>query len=168
MKLKSFDDLFNILLSDCAIIEEQNLKFLPKLIEKCTSPELRSALEKHFNEAKEHSKKVQKIFQQAGLKPTKIKWESPIKDVFKNAIKFIDENEPSPILDAAIIAMVQQLEHFEIAHYGALREYATITEKHELADLLRSTLKEEKLTDSVMIRLARESGLNVAALHAHI
>lgn len=167
MKLKSFEDLFNILITDCSLIEEQNLHLLPKMIQKCKSSELKKALEKHLNEAKQHNQRVKKILQDSGVKVQKVEWESPLKSVFQSASKFLDENSPSPLLDAAIITLVQQIEHLEIAHYGTLREYANLTEKHELKELLKSTLKEEKQTDSLMIRLAKESGVNMEAAKAH-
>jgi ferritin-like metal-binding protein YciE len=63
---------------------------------------------------------------------------------------------------------LQQIEHLEIAHYGTLGEYATIAEKEELKELLKATLREEKQTDSILIRLARESGINLAAKKAHV
>lgn len=167
MKLKSFDDLFNILITDCSLIEEQNLNLLPKMIQKAQSSELKRALEKHHQEAKQHSQRVQKMLKESKVKTQKVEWESPLKSVFQSASKFLDENSPSPLLDAAIITIVQQIEHLEIAHYGTLREYADITERHELKELLKNTLKEEKATDSLLIRLARESGLNIEAVKTH-
>lgn len=162
MKLNSFDDLFNILISDCALIEENNLKLLPKMIDKCHSKELKTALEKHFREAREHQRKVKDVVQKSGIKVQKVEWESPLTNVFENIEKFISENDASPLLDAAMITMLQQIEHLEIAHYGTLREYSKVTERKEVQELFRSTLKEEKATDSLLIRLARESGINVA------
>lgn len=167
MKLKSFDDLFSILITDCSLIEEQNLNLLPKMIQKAQSSELKRALEKHHQEAKQHSQRVQKMLKESKVQTQKVEWESPLKSVFQSASKFLDENSPSPLLDAAIITIVQQIEHLEIAHYGTLREYADITERHELKELLKSTLKEEKATDSLLIRLARESGLNIEAVKTH-
>lgn len=170
MKLKSFEDLFNILVFDCALIEEQNLKILPKMIEKTHSKEFKSVLEKHFKEAKEHNQRIKKLVKESGVtvQNIKVEWENPIINVFESGAKFIEENSPSPILDAAMITLLQQIEHLEIALYGTLREYADVTERHELKELLKSTLKEEKQTDSLLIRLARDSGINLAAAKANI
>ncbi|MCC5831733.1 MAG: DUF892 family protein [Chlamydiales bacterium] len=166
MKLKSFEDLFNILVADCFIIEEQGLDLMSKMIQKAYSSELREALEKHQNKEKQQKQGIKHLMQEAGMTIQEVEWESPIKSVFKSASKFLDENDSSPLLDAAIITLAQQIKHLEIVHYGTLEEFATITERHELKELLRSTLKEEKEADSLLIRLGRESGLNVEAAKA--
>ena len=59
-----------------------------------------------------------------------------------------------PALDAGLIAAAQAVEHYEIARYGALRSWAELVGLDDAADLLETTLSEEKDTDALLTDLA--------------
>jgi ferritin-like metal-binding protein YciE len=66
------------------------------------------------------------------------------------------------VLDAAIVGSAQAVEHYEIARYGTLRNWARDLGVDEAADLLEQTLDEEKETDQLLTKLA-DSGINESA-----
>lgn len=167
MKLVSLENLFLCLLSDVYIIEKQNVKDLPMVIKKCHSEELKDGLHTRLEEAKAQLKRLEKIFKLIDQSPKRTEWEGDIKNLFLDAGAFLKENEPSPLLDAAIIAISQRIEHFEIATYGTLKEFASVLEIDEVKDLLAETLKEEVKGDHALTKLAEgrlfSKGINVAA-----
>jgi len=77
----------------------------------------------------------------------------------------IDEVEKGPVRDAALIAAVQKVEHYEIASYGTLCVLAKQMGHNEALTLLKETLAEEKATDEKLTLLA-ESSVNAQAAEA--
>ena len=59
-------------------------------------------------------------------------------------------------MDAALIGTAQRVEHYEIAAYGTVREFAKILDEPKHASLLEETLHEEKETDEKLTDLSRE------------
>ena len=51
---------------------------------------------------------------------------------------------------------MQRIEHYEIAAYGTVREFAELLGEDEHVSLLEETLEEEKQTDEKLTQLAEE------------
>jgi ferritin-like metal-binding protein YciE len=66
------------------------------------------------------------------------------------------------VLDAAVIAAAQAVEHYEIARYGALIAWAKQLGRTDCASILEQTLQEEKATDKKLTALA-EGKVNALA-----
>jgi ferritin-like metal-binding protein YciE len=81
--------------------------------------------------------------------------------LLKEGSEMLKEEEPSPTLDAALIASAQKVEHYEIAAYGTLVEWAKLLGMDDAVELLQQTLAEEKETDEKLTEVASE--LNLAA-----
>lgn len=158
MKIHSFEDLFVCLLSDIYAVEKLIVKDMPHLIKKAHSEDLKEGLKAHFTETKEHVKRLDKIFHILNQRPMEISWSGDIKTLFVDTEKFLEENESSPLLDVAMIAMAQRIEHFEITTYGTLRAFADALDYDEVKSILKETLKEEGHADKLLTDLA-EGGL---------
>src|ERR1700722_13254362 len=167
MKLNSFEDLFVCLLSDIYEVENQLVKDVPFLIRRASSQELKKSLETHLTETKEQVKRLDKIFRLIKKTPKHVEWASDVRNLFADVETFLQENQPSPLLDAAIIAIAQRIEHFEIATYGTLKEYADVLDYEEVKDILNETIKEEGHADKVLTKLAEggvfTKGINIKA-----
>jgi ferritin-like metal-binding protein YciE len=167
MKIKSFDDLFVCLLSDIYVLEGLIIKNMPNLIKKAQSNELKDALKTHFGETKEQVRRLENIFQKIKQQPLEVSWAGDITNLFIDAETFLHENETSPLLDAAIIAFAQRIEHFEIATYGTLKEFAEVLGHDEVKSILKETLKEEAHADKLLSKIAEGTlishGVNVKA-----
>lgn len=167
MKIDSFEDLFICLLSDIYSLEHLAIKAMPHLIKQASSEELKTGLKNHLAESREHIKRLDKIFHILKQKPSEVSWAGDIKNLFVDTEAFLQENEPSPLLDAAIIALAQRIEHFEITTYGTLREFAKVLEHEEIKSILKETLKEEWHADKLLTDLAEggllSKGINVKA-----
>lgn len=148
-------------LKDLYWAEKELAKNLPKMKKNATSSKLKSAIESHLEETKNHIEKVEKTFKVLGEKSKAEKCDA-MDGLLKEAEGIIEETKPGAVRDAAIIAAAQKIEHYEIASYGTLISYAKILKQSEAKKLLQSILKEEKECDKNLSKLAT-SEINVKA-----
>jgi ferritin-like metal-binding protein YciE len=153
-KVKSLRELFEIELRYAYDCERKLVeKGLPTMIEKAGSPELRRALEEHLAETRTQVTRLERIFAAMGVEPdTKT---NEIFDKLSSAAKdSISNIEESPLRDAALIVNGNLVEHYEIATYGSLAEFARSLGLHNAVPLLEQTLQEEKNADAKLTELA--------------
>jgi ferritin-like metal-binding protein YciE len=158
--IESLNDLFVEQLRDLYDAENQLIKALPKMAEGANSDELRQGFEEHLEQTKEHAQRIETIFEQLGQK-AKAKKCKAMEGLIKEGSEVLDEDMSEDVKDAAIIAAAQRVEHYEIAAYGTVRNFANLLGETEAATLLEQTLEEEKETDDKLTQLAE--GINVAA-----
>jgi ferritin-like metal-binding protein YciE len=151
--MKTLTDLFLEGLRDMYYAEQQLVKALPKLAKATTNGELREAIESHLVETEGHVQKIQAVFE-AFDQPPKTKKCAAILGIIKEAEEIVSENKKSPTINAAIIFAGQKAEHYEIASYGTLREWAQILGNDRAVDLIEEILDEEKAADKTLTDLA--------------
>jgi len=151
--MKTLEDLFLAGLSDMYYAEQQLVKALPKMAKAATNEELREAIESHLKETEGHVEKVEAVFE-AFDKPAKSKKCAAIVGIIKEAEEIISENKKSPTINAAIIFAGQKAEHYEIASYGTLREWADQLSNSRAINLIEEILDEEKAADRTLTSLA--------------
>ena len=74
----------------------------------------------------------------------------------KEGSEAIEEDFEGAVMDAALIGAAQRVEHYEIAAYGTVCEFAKVLGEREHASLLEQTLEEEKETDEKLSELAKD------------
>jgi ferritin-like metal-binding protein YciE len=153
--------LFENELKDIFWAEKALTAAIPKMIKQATSEELIAALEKHLEETNEQITRLEGVFASIDMKPVGKKCEA-MAGLMKEAEGIIDECEPGAMRDAGIIAGAQKIEHYEIASYGTMRQFAETLELTEAVKLLEQTLDEEKLADEKLTIVA-VSAVNVEA-----
>jgi len=164
MKLESLNELFINDLQDLYSAENQILKALPKMIEKATSPELKSAFQQHLQQTEGHVRRLDQIFDQLGddvdRKDKKCKG---MEGILKEGEELLKEKAEPEVHDAGMIAAAQHVEHYEIASYGTVRTYAQLLNRPQWAQLLEQTLNEEKETDQKLNGLSERINLEAKA-----
>jgi ferritin-like metal-binding protein YciE len=160
-KLASLDDLLVHELQDIYHAEQQILKALPKMIEAAGAPELRSAFEEHLRQTEGQVRRLEEAFRLLGKEAKGEKCEA-MAGIIKEGQKMMAEDADASVMDAALIAAAQKVEHYEIASYGCVATYAQMLGYHKVHDLLGQTLSEEEATDEKLTALA-ESLINVRA-----
>lgn len=136
--------------------ERQLLKGLKKLANAAESPTLKKAFEKHYEQTENHIERLKSAFSSLGLTARGKKCKA-MEGLLNEAEEIIEEFEDSPeVVDAALIAAAQKVEHYEIASYGCIVTYAKLMEHAEVKDLLGQTLAEEKETDELLTQIAME------------
>ncbi|WID96364.1 ferritin-like domain-containing protein [Bosea vestrisii] len=156
--IKTMDDLFVHQLQDIYYAEKQITKALPKMIEKATDTQLRSGLQAHLGETEGHIRRLEQVFQQHGAEAKGVDCPA-IDGILEEADEVTGEVEDKQVLDAAIIAAAQAVEHYEITRYGTLTAWAKQLGREDCAALLQQNLDEEHAADSKLTKLA-ESGVN--------
>jgi len=156
--ISTFDDLFVHQLQDVYYAEQQILKALPKMIKKATAPELRQAFEHHLKETEEHVRRVEQVFEMHGAERKAAKCPA-INGIIEEADEVAGDIEDKEVLDAALAAAAQAVEHYEISRYGTLIAWANQLGRTDCASVLEQTLKEEYAADKKLSSLA-EGGLN--------
>ena len=153
--------LFEEELKDIYWAEKALTKAIPKMIKNATSAELIEALENHLLETEEQVKRVEQVFELTGKKAVAKKCEA-MEGLIKEAEEIMEECEEGAMRDAGIISAGQKVEHYEIASYGTLRQFAETLGLADAAALLEETLNEEKVADEKLTEVA-VSAINVEA-----
>lgn len=161
MKLNSLQDLLVSELQDLLGAERQLLQAFPKLLKRITHPELRKCVEQHFQDSKKQETRLEKCFQKLGV-PVVAGRSHGIIGMISAWSEFESTEAQPDVLDAAIISMIQHMEHYEIAGYGCARAFAEVLDEAGVAELLQETLEEEEECDRRLTRLA-ETVVNVDA-----
>jgi ferritin-like metal-binding protein YciE len=161
MALESLHDLWLHELKDLYSAERQLVQALPKMAKAATSDELRTALENHLAQTEEQVTRLEQIFDSFGESPRGQKC-AGMEGLIEEGKDFIKEEADDDVLDAGIIVNAQKVEHYEIATYGAVCEYARMMGHTEALQLLEQTLEEEKSADQLLNQIA-EGGINTLA-----
>ena len=160
MALKTLADLFHDELRDVYSAEKQLVQALPKMIKKATCSDLVAGLEKHLEETKIHVQRVEKSFEDTG-KTARAKTCEAMKGLLEEASGMMEEDADPEVMDAAIIACAQKVEHYEIATYGTLCTWARLLGYETALEELKCVIAEEEACDKALSKLAQS--INVAA-----
>lgn len=162
MSVKTMDDLFLDMVRDIYYAEKKLVTALPKMAKKASNQELKQGIEKHLEETKGHVDRLEQVFKTLGETARGKKCEV-IEGLKGEAEELMEEVEDEEVLDAGLIAAAQAVEHYEIARYGTLVEWAKLLGKTDIAKLLQSTLEEEKACDATLTKLAKTQVNRMAA-----
>lgn len=159
--IQTMEDLYLHTLEDIYYAEQQIEKALPKMIDKASAGPLRDGFEKHLQETRGHVERLEEVFRMLGETPKGTT--CPAMDgIIKEANEISKEVEDESVLDAALAAAAQAVEHYEMTRYGTLIAWSRELGRTECAEILNKTLSEEKAADEALTRIA-EQRLNKAA-----
>ena len=161
MSLDTLHDLWIHELKDLYSAERQLVQALPKMAKAANSDELRTALENHLAETQDQVARLEQIFETLDESPKGQKCHG-MEGLIEEGKNLLEEDADAEVLDAGIIVAAQKVEHYEIASYGAVVEYARMMGQTEALQLLEQTLEEEKNADDLLNQLA-EGGINALA-----
>jgi len=163
MKLNNLNDLLVHELKDIYSAEHQITKALPKMIKAASSEKLKAAFEEHLQVTEQQIERLDKVFDLMGEK-AEAEHCKAMEGIIKEADSMLSERADASVMDAALIASAQRVEHYEIAAYGTVCTYAKQLNLSDVANLLATTLEEEKATDQNLTAIA-EGTVNLKAEH---
>src|SRR5262249_32964960 len=137
------------------------VKSLPDMIENATNAQLKQGLQSHLTETKTHVDRLEQVFEMLGKDVQGVDCPA-IDGIIEEAEEVSGEGADKDVLDAAIIASGQAVEHYEITRYGSLIAWAKKLGRNDVAKLLEQTLNEEKAADKKLTSIA-ESQVNLEA-----
>jgi len=161
MQTSQLMKLFEDQLKDIYWAEKALTKAIPKMIKNSTSGELIKVLKAHLAETKEQVIRAEKVFEFISKEPETKKCEA-MKGLLREVKEIMQSCEPGAMCDAGIIAAAQKIEHYEIATYGTLRQFAITLELTGAVELLDITFNEEKVADEKLSEVAM-SAINIKA-----
>lgn len=152
--MKTLEQLFLDSLADMYYAEKQLTKALPKMAKAATHDDLKEAFESHLAETEGHLQKVERVFESCDESAWSKRCPAMV-GIIKEAEEMIAENKKNPTINAALILAAQKAEHYEIASYGGLRDWAKQLQNDEAARILDEILAEEKGADKKLTELAK-------------
>jgi ferritin-like metal-binding protein YciE len=155
------DDLFVHTLQDIYYAEQQITKALPQMMEQATDPQLKQAFQTHLGETQQQIQMVEQVFRMHGQDPKGVTCPA-IDGIIDEAQDIAGDIEDPQVLDAALLAAAQAVEHYEITRYGTLVAWAKQLGRDDCASVLHQILDQEKATDQKLSRIA-ESKINTQA-----
>jgi ferritin-like metal-binding protein YciE len=167
----NLNDLLKHEILDLYSVEEQIIEALPDMIEKAKNAELKKALREHLSVTKEQKNRLDQVKELMGDDSKQEERKGFFSRVFggsegggekckgmegiiKEGEKLMEADMSEEVLDAAIIAAAQKVEHYEICGYGTARTYARELELNDVANLLERSLNEEYEADDLLTKLA--------------
>ena len=144
-------------LKDIYWAEKHLTKALPKMAKAATTQVLRSAFEEHLAVTHQQISRLEEVFELLGEKAQAKKCDA-MEGIVKEGESIIEDTEKDTMTrDVALIIAAQKAEHYEIATYGGLVQLAITLDLPDVADLLATTLQEEKDTDVLLTEVAENS-----------
>ncbi|HEX8417092.1 MAG TPA: ferritin-like domain-containing protein [Methylobacterium sp.] len=156
--IKTLDDLFTHMLQDIYYAEQQITKALPKMIAKATNQQLKQGFELHLRQTETQIERLDQVFEMLGKTAKGVDC-AAMDGIIAETKEIMGDVEDPQVLDAALIAAGQAVEHYEITRYGTIIAYAKQLGHHNVVGLLQQTLDEERATDKSLTALA-EQGVN--------
>lgn len=151
--LETLRELYHNQLRMLLSTEQQIVDALPKMMEKATDTQLKQAFRSHLQETNVHVTRIQDILREE-TQDVKAETCKVLKALVTEAEDMIKDAKDVAVRDAALIAAAQRVEHYEIASYGAVRQWAITLGKNDQAALLDQTIKEEGHADHLLTQIA--------------
>ncbi len=161
MSLDSLHNLYVDELKDLYNAENQLLKALPRMAKAATAPELKEAFTEHLEVTRKQVERLEQIFSSLGVSPKGKKCKA-MEGLIEEGKEIMEEDGDPAVIDAALIAAAQRVEHYEMAGYGCVRTFANLLGEEDAVALLQETLDEEGEADKKLTELA-ETIINVKA-----
>ena len=166
MQIRNLDSLFHEQLRDLYSAEDQILQALPQMIGRARDSELRDALQSHMEETRTQKKRLEEI---GRLRQLEVGGHTckGMAGILKEGQELVGEDvDGDGVIDAAIVAAAQRVEHYEMAGYGTARTFARMLGDDDSARRLQENLDEEKHADRRLTQIA-EDHVNRKASASH-
>jgi ferritin-like metal-binding protein YciE len=162
MQLPTIAKLLEEQLKDIYSAETQLVKALPKMAKKASFKGLKEAITSHLEETKNQVVRLEEIGQSLHIKLTGKKCKA-MEGLIEEGAEVLETEGPGPVIDSALIAAAQRVEHYEISAYGSARALARQLGHEEAVELLEETLDEESAADEKLTSLSEDEILPAAA-----
>lgn len=160
-EFNAMEDLLIEQVEDLYDAEKRLTGALPKMAEAAHAPELETAFREHLAETEGHVTRLEQAFKLLGREPKRDTCDA-MKGLISEGEEMIEAKGDPHVRDAALVAAAQRVEHYEMAGYGAARNFAKRCGRDDIAELFQATLDEEKAADSTLTRIAEQT-VNVGA-----
>jgi ferritin-like metal-binding protein YciE len=158
MKVPTIDKLLEDQLKDLYNAENQLIKALPRMAKAASGTGLKEAFTSHLEETKGQVDRLDQVGKLLGMKLTGKKCKA-MEGLLEEGKEVFEMDGPEGIIDTALIAAAQKVEHYEISGYGTARALAERLGHNRVAQLLDATLEEESATDEKLTAICQRESL---------
>ena len=155
----SMRELLTEEMADIYNAEKQLVRALPKMARAATSEQLRAAFDQHLDETHEQVRRIEQAFEALGERPRSKKCDA-MEGLIKEGEHIMEEDFDGSVLDAALIAAAQKVEHYEIASYGTVCTWAEVLGENAALRFLKQTMSEEEAADKRLTDIAVQVNQN--------
>jgi len=120
--------------------EKLILQTLPKLRQAASSQKLKQAFDAHRQETEQQVTRLEQAGQEIGVQIKGAPCEA-MEGLAAEGERLISHHKHGPMLDVALVAAAQAVEHHEIAVYGTMRSLARSAGMQKVAHLMEQTLQ---------------------------
>lgn len=157
MALETLQDLFLQELNIIYDAEKRILDVLPRLADAASSSDLRRAFEEELEITRLQIRRLEEIYGRIDAPIGRIESEGMI-GLIQEVNRTINTPGEPAVIDAALIAVTQRMEHYEVALYAGLKNYARDLGYEQIIQMLEKTAREEQSRDEALAEIA-EDGL---------
>lgn len=165
MRLKKLEDLYQRELWHLHQAEKQGVRMLPALQRAAASQELSAELQSYGQQTRDHLGQLERILDRSPQ--TKRYQSNGVTGLIEDCLNVCRDSDCAPdVCDAAVVATLQHLKHYQIAGYGCSRIWASLLGNNEEVEILQKCLSEEKERDAQLSRVAEEVNRRAAEASA--
>ena len=125
----------------------------PFFMERATDAQLQRVLRKQSAEGEAHAARLRDMLSRAGSESAPIKCKA-IYALFDEAEDLVEDAAQDAVRDALLISEAQRIKHYEIAAYGAVRQFARVLDRVDDERLLDETIHEKGDADKRLSSIA--------------
>ncbi len=137
-------------------VETQLTDALPKMADAATDTQLKQAFTSHLQETRQHVTRLKQILGNTAQNVDSKKCKS-MSALISDGEEMMKNAKDNAVRDAALILAGQRAEHFEMASYGAARQWAELLGEQQAAQTLNETLQEEGHADHLLTEIAKSA-----------
>jgi ferritin-like metal-binding protein YciE len=159
--ITDFQSLYTLQLRYLLSTENQILKGLDSMIEHASDVQLKQAFQSHRQETEIHVSRLEDLIEEL-TDDVDDKKDAITSALIASGDNIVSESEVGAVRDAGLLATAQKVEHYEIASYGTARDWAMQLGLANHAEVLESTLSEEKHADELLSSIAERANQTAA------
>jgi ferritin-like metal-binding protein YciE len=159
--ITDFQSLYTLQLRYLLSTENQILKGLDSTIEHASDVQLKQAFQSHRQETEIHVSRLEDLLEEL-TDDVDDKKDAITSALIASGDNIVSESEAGAVRDAGLLATAQKVEHYEIASYGTARDWAMQLGLANHAEILESTLSEEKHADELLSSIAERANQTAA------
>ena len=160
--VNSLKELLVEQIKDLYSAETQLIKALPKMAKAASDADLKAGFEEHLEQTKTHAQRIEQIMEQLDESPKGKKCKA-MEGLLEEGKEVLEMDGDPALIDSALIAAAQKVEHYEMAGYGSARTFAERLGEDQIAEILQTTLDEEGDTDKRLTQIAEEIDIEATA-----
>lgn len=160
-----YDDLRSLYVGQLQYLlstETQIVKGLGSMIDHAEDTQLKQAFQSHQQETEVQAERLRQMLTEL-VDDDDDKKDPIVTALISSGTNIVSESKEGPVRDAGLLATAQKIEHYEIASYGAARDWADILSLSNHVVLLEKTLEEEKHADKLLTSISQRGNAEAAA-----